>query len=171
MNKLAKFSGKSLPNGNKDDELADADEDVNFKPLSAQEAAVWRAKQRPISMWRVIGWQLSATCLMCVLTGLFTRQATDVLSALYGGLAVVLPASVMVWGLTAGRLTQLLSMFAKGSLLALVFWEGVKVVLSIAMLGLAPIALKDLNWFVLVASFVLVIKVYWMAFFVCSKTN
>lgn len=171
MNKLAKFSEKSLPNGNKDDELADADEDVDFKPLSTQEAAVWRTKQRRMSVWRVLGWQLSAICLMGVLTGLFTRQTTDVLSAVYGGLAVVLPASVMAWGLRAKRLTQLLSLFAKGSLLALFFWEGVKIVLSILMLALAPVLLKNLNWLALVAGFVLVIKVYWLALFIQSKTS
>jgi ATP synthase protein I len=73
--------------------------------------------------------------------------------------------------LRAKRLTQLLSLFAKGSLLALFFWEGVKIVLSILMLVLAPVLLKNLNWLALVAGFVLVIKVYWLALFVQSKTS
>jgi ATP synthase protein I len=102
---------------------------------------------------------------------MLTGQWTLALSASYGGIAVVLPVTVMIWGMTAGRLTRLLSVFAKSSFLALVFWEGVKLVLSVLMLALAPVVLKNLNWLALVAGFVLVIKVYWLALFVQSKTS
>jgi hypothetical protein len=34
------------------------DEDNNFKPLTAQEAEEWRSRQRAVSIWRVLGWQL-----------------------------------------------------------------------------------------------------------------
>lgn len=168
MDKIAKIGNESEPSGN---EPVNADDDVDFKPLSAQEAATWRLKQPPVSMWRVVGWQLSAACLVGALVWWVTEDQSSAVSALYGGGAVVLPVAVMVWGMTVGRLTRLLSVFAKSSLLALVFWEGVKIVLSILMLALAPVLLKNLNWLALVAGFVLVIKVYWLALFVQSKAS
>lgn len=76
----------------------------------------------------------------------------------------------MAWGVTFGRLTGLLSLFAQGSLAAVVFWEGVKVLLSVAMLALAPLLVAHLNWLALVAGLVLVLKVYWLAFFLSSRT-
>jgi ATP synthase protein I len=167
MDKIAKSSEKFKPDSDK----LDVGDDADFKPMSAQEAASWRAKQKHISMWRVIKWQLSASCLAGLVAGLLAWQWSFAVSALYGGIAVVFPAAVMVWGMTAGRLTQLLSAFAKGSLFALIFWEAIKVVLSIFMLAMAPMLLKDLNWPALVASFVLVIKVYWLAFFLLTKAT
>jgi ATP synthase protein I len=168
MDKIAKHSKQSKP-----DDLSPLDEgdELAFKPMSAQEATAWRLKQRPVSMWRVVRWQLGATCLVGALVWVLTGQWTLALSASYGGIAVVLPVTVMIWGMTAGRLARLLSVFAKSSLLALVFWEGVKLVLSVLMLALAPVVLKNLNWLALVAGFVLVIKVYWLALFVQSKTS
>jgi ATP synthase protein I len=168
MDKIAKTGNKSELHSN---ELVNVDDDADFKPLSTQEAAAWRLKQPPLSMWRVVGWQLSATCLVGALVWWVTEEWSSVVSALYGGCAVVFPVAVMVWGMTVGRLTRLLSLFAKSSLLALVFWEGVKIVLSILMLALAPVLLKNLNWLALVAGFVLVIKMYWLALFVQSKAS
>jgi ATP synthase protein I len=159
MDKIAKHGQQSKSNGII---LLDEGNELAFKPMSAQEATAWRLKQRPVSMWRVVRWQLGATCLISALVWM---------SASYGGIAVVLPVTVMIWGMTAGRLTRLLSVFAKSSFLALVFWEGVKLVLSVLMLALAPVVLKNLNWLALVAGFVLVIKVYWLALFVQSKTS
>ena len=42
-------------------------------------------------------------------------------------------------------------------------WELVKIVLTVALMLLAPKMMPDLNWLALVASFVVTIKVYWLA--------
>lgn len=172
MDKIANYRKQSGEQSEPDDDsLVDGGDPSDFKPMSPQEAATWRAKQRPVSMWRVVRWQLGATCMVGVLAWMIFAQWPLVWSALYGGFSVVLPVAVMVWGMTVGRLTRLLSVFAKSSLLALVFWEGVKLVLSVLMLALAPLVLENLNWLALVAGFVLVIKVYWLALFVQSKAS
>ncbi len=75
----------------------------------------------------------------------------------------------MAWGMTAGRLSRLLSAFAQGSLAALMFWEGVKVLLCIALLSLASVVVPNLNWLALVVGLVFVLKVYWLAFLMLSK--
>jgi ATP synthase protein I len=167
MDKIAKNSHESSLLAN---DVVNADTDADFKPLSAQEAGVWRSKQPQMSLWRIVGWQACATCVAGLLAGVLTGYWQGTLSALYGGLAVLAPTAVMVWGMTARRWSRVLAAFAKGSLVALAFWEGVKVTLSVTLLALAPVLLNDLNWLALVASFVLVIKVYWLALFVQSKT-
>lgn len=75
----------------------------------------------------------------------------------------------MAWGVTSARLSRLLSVIPQGSLAALMFWEGVKVVLSMVLLSLAMVAVPNLNWLALVAGLVFVLKVYWLAFLMLSR--
>lgn len=49
------------------------------------------------------------------------------------------------------------------------FWEGVKVLLCIALLSLASVVVPNLNWLALVVGLVFVLKVYWLAFLMLSK--
>jgi ATP synthase protein I len=42
-------------------------------------------------------------------------------------------------------------------------WELVKIVLTVALLLVAPKVISDLSWFALVAGFVVTMKVYWLA--------
>jgi len=169
MNTIGKLNAKPSQSAA---EAADTEAEVDsddFKPLSRDEAKEWRKSQRAVSMWRVLVWQCVATCLAALLAWWFTGEVSGALSAGYGGLSVVLPSAVMAWGVTFGRLTGLLSLFAQGSLAAVVFWEGIKVLLVVAMLALAPSVVAHLNWLALVAGLVLVLKVYWLAFFVSSR--
>ncbi len=52
---------------------------------------------------------------------------------------------------------------ASNALLGFFVWEMVKILLTVALLLVAPIMISDLNWFALVAGFVVTIKVYWLA--------
>lgn len=142
----------------------------DFKPLSAEEAQQWRQTQVRISIGRVLVWQLAAMCLAGLLAWVLTGASAAGWSAAYGGGAILVPSAVMAWGVSAGRLSKMLSVFARGSLAAVVFWEGVKVLLTIVLLALAPKLVVNLSWLALVAGFVLVLKVYWLAFFVSSRT-
>lgn len=145
------------------------DEDDDFKPLTACEASEWRKSQVRLSIGRVLVWQCIALAVVGLLAWLVFGAASVVYSAVYGGAAVLLPSAIMVWGVTAGRLSKALSVFAQGSLAALVFWEGVKVLLTVLMLALAPRWVVDLNWLALVAGLVLVLKVYWLAFLMSAR--
>ena len=146
-------------------------EDDDFKPLTADEAHQWRGAQVRLSVWRVIAWQCVAVFGVGLLAYVLSGRLSVMWSAAYGGVAVLLPSAAMAWGVTAGRLSKMLSVFAKGSLAALIFWEGVKVLLVVMLLSLAPVWVPELNWLALVAGLVLVLKVYWLAFYVQSRAS
>lgn len=150
-------------------EVESEDEVDEIRPLTSDEARRWRETQIELSVWRVIAWQIVAVMVAGAVAYLFTGRLSVMLSAAYGGLSVLLPSAVMAWGVTAGRVARLLSAFAKGSLAVLVFWEGIKVLLVMVLLGFAPVWVSDLNWLALVAGLVLVLKVYWLAFFMQSR--
>ena len=52
----------------------------------------------------------------------------------------------------------------RGVLGGVFFWEGVKILLAIALLALAPALIPGLSWVGLLVGLVLVLKVYWLAF-------
>jgi ATP synthase protein I len=147
------------------------DEDNNFKPLTAQEAEAWRSRQRTVSIWRVLGWQLLVGASVGFLWWGLSGRLVGAVSAWYGAGAVWFPAVLMAWGLTAGRLSKVLSVFPKGSLAAVVFWEGVKVLLSVMLMALAPKALVQVDWLALLAGLVVVIKVNWLALWGLSRST
>jgi len=51
----------------------------------------------------------------------------------------------------------------KAVLVGLFFWELVKIILTVALLLVAPKLISNLSWLALVAGFVVTIKVYWLA--------
>ena len=142
----------------------------SFKPFTADEASEWRKRQRRVSVWLVVGWQALAAVVVGLCAGWLVGEAAG-WSAAYGGWSVVLPSAVMAQGITSGRLVRLVSVFPAGSLGGVVFWEGVKVLLVVALLVLAPVAVSELSWLALVAGLVVVLKVYWFAFLMLSRVK
>ena len=177
MNTIDQVSGKprktqdANPIGNVAGGAEAEDEDNNFKPLSAQEAEEWRARQRSVSVWRVLGSQLLAGVAVGFLWWWLSGRRTGAISAWYGAGAIWFPAVLMAWGLTAGRLSRALSVFPRGSLAAVMFWEGVKVLLSVMLMALAPLALAQVDWLALLAGLVVVIKVNWLALWGLSRST
>ena len=97
--------------------------------------------------------------LMVLLTGLVTGDAGMAASVAWGSVAVVIPAVVFV-----RALSRQMRMRQAGSALAGLFvWELVKIVLTVALLLVAPKVVSDLSWLALVAGFVVTMKVYWLA--------
>jgi ATP synthase protein I len=151
------------------DEWEDGAQEPKFKPLTREEAQQWRASQPVLSVWRLVGAQLLAGLGVGLLGWLLTQSASVGWSVLYGAASVVIPSALMAYGLTSSALSRLTSGFAQAAFAGLLFWEGVKVLLVVAMLWLAPSAVPDLNWFGLLAGLVVVLKVYWLGFWIQTR--
>ena len=50
-----------------------------------------------------------------------------------------------------------------------VLWEGVKILLTVILLWIAPRIVPNLNWLALVAGLVVVLKVYWFGFVIQAR--
>lgn len=150
------------------DPWADEVQPDDFKPLTREEALQWRARQSEQSVWQVVRWQIALMVLVCLVSALLTQQSTVVLSVAYGALCSLLPTLLMAYGLSTKALARWFKAFrpaAAGVALAGVFfWEGIKILLAITMLGLAPLLIADVSWLGLLAGLVVVLKAYWLAF-------
>lgn len=138
---------------------ADEGLENEFKPLTAEEAQAFRQRNPVSSPWRVLWLQVAVGVLMAVLTGWVSGQLRLAASVAWGVVAVVVPAVVFVRAL--GR--QMRRTQPGSALVGLMVWELVKVILTVALLLVAPQVISDLSWLALVASFVVTMKVYWLA--------
>ena len=142
-----------------DADLADDGLDPEFKPLTPEQAAAWRQRNPVTSPWRVLGLQLLVGVAVAVLTGLVSGQLRLAASVAWGVVSVVVPGIVFARALARQmRLKQ-----AGAALAALFVWELVKIVLTVALLLVAPKVIAGLSWLALVAGFVVTMKVYWLA--------
>ena len=133
-------------------------EDEDFKPLSRDEAQKLVKANPPMSPWVVIRWQVVVGVLVACVAFAVTGRQSILWSALYGALAVVIPAALFARGLSRQR-----SAANAGSALAGFFvWEMVKIGLTVAMLFAAPRLILQLSWLALLAGFVVTMKVYWV---------
>ncbi|MDP2250783.1 MAG: ATP synthase subunit I [Hydrogenophaga sp.] len=148
---------------------SDGEQENEFKPLTREEAQQWRASQPRISLWRLVGVQLLVGLSSGALAWLFTQSASVAWSVLYGAAAVVLPSALMAYGLTSSALSRLLAGYAQAAFAGFLLWEGVKILLVVAMLWSAPWIVPELNWLGLLAGLVLVLKVYWFGFWIQTR--
>lgn len=148
---------------------SDGEQENEFKPLTREEAQQWRASQPRISLWRLVGVQLLVGLSSGALAWLFTQSASVAWSVLYGAAAVVLPSALMAYGLTSSALSRLLAGYAQAAFAGFLLWEGVKILLVVAMLWSAPWIVPGLNWLGLLAGLVLVLKVYWFGFWIQTR--
>jgi ATP synthase protein I len=148
-----------------DEDTGDGAQEPEFKPLTREEARQWRASQPVLSPWRLVGVQWLVGLLAALVAGLLWQSASLAVSVLYGAAAVALPSALMAYGLTSSALSRLLSGFAQAAFAGFLFWEGVKVLLSVALLAAAAWVLPELNWMGLLIGLVLVLKVFWFGFF------
>ncbi|MCW5655980.1 ATP synthase subunit I [Hydrogenophaga sp.] len=147
----------------------DGGEELEFKPLSHEEALRWRATQPRFSPWTVVGWQVLLAVLVTVLAWFLSTRVSVVASVSYGAAVVLVPTALMAWGMTSSALSRLFAGVAKASLAGFFLWEGVKLLLALAMLWSAPRIVTDLNWLALVAGLVVVLKAYWLGLLFGSR--
>lgn len=139
--------------------LADDDGGEDFKPLTAEQAAAWRAGQLSVSPWRVLALQALAGLVLVALVAVLTGRADWVASVAWGAMAVCLPALVFARALAR----QMRQAKPGAALVGLFVWELVKVGLTVALLLVAPRVVTDLSWWALLAGFVVTLKMYWLA--------
>lgn len=142
----------------------DGVDELDYKPLSAEEASLWRQRQLRAAPFKVVGLQLLAVVALAVGVYAVLGRSDWMWSVLYGGSCVVLPAlwfvirqhrqAAMVERL-GGDANRLLRQFFVN--------EAIKVILTIALLSMAPMVVLGLNWLALLAGFVVALKMYWLA--------
>ena len=137
----------------------DAVGEEDFKPLTPQEAQALRAGLRIVSPWRVVVLQAVSGVLVTLLGLLVTGKPDWAWSMLYGAAAVVVPSALMAYGMT--RRSHVMS---PGSVaVSFMFWELVKIMGSVAMLGAANWILQPPVWPALLVGVVVALKMYWAA--------
>jgi ATP synthase protein I len=130
-----------------------------FKPLTKEEASALRAKEPPLSPWRVVVVQVMVGVASALLAGLVTWRQEVAWSVLYGAATVVVPGALMARGMTS----RISSMSPGSSAVSFMLWEMVKIAVSVVMLMLAPKLVQPLVWPALLVGLVLGMKVYWLA--------
>ena len=147
------------------------EQEIEFKPLTREEAQRWRASQPNVSVWWLVGVQVLVGLSAGVLGGLLTQRATVAWSVLYGAAAVALPSALMAYGMTSSAVSRLLAGVAQAAFAGFLLWEGVKILLAVAMLWLAPSVVPELSWLGLLAGLVLTLKVYWFGFWIRTRRS
>lgn len=129
------------------------DEEIPFKPLSADEARRLRGQNPPVSPWWVVGGQAVVGALAALVAWGITGEQSLGWSVGYGALAVAVPAAMYARAL--GRMA--------GGGAGWMVWELVKLGLTVALLVAAPRLVPGLNWLGLLVGVVLATKMYWVA--------
>lgn len=137
----------------------------DFKPLTAEEAARWRARQVQASPWHVVGIQAVAGVLVALAAGLLGGSAAHGWSAAWGAWSVVLPAMLFARGLRRSSSAA----GAGAALLQLMVWEAVKVVVTLALLLASPRVVSQLSWPALLVGFVVTMKMYGLVWWLQSR--
>ncbi len=131
----------------------------DFRPMTAQEAQAWRERQPTLSVWWVVGVQLALALVCAGLSLVLGVRPVIAWSLMYGALTVVVPAALFARGMTS----QLASANAVSAAMSFAVWQGVKMVLTVLLLALAPRVLNEVSWPALLAGLLLTMKVYWLA--------
>lgn len=160
---------QATPTPPTDQGIGDEAQEPEFKPLTREQAQQWRASQPVLSPWRLVGVQWLVGLASALVAGLLSQSVSVALSVLYGAAAVAIPSAVMAHGLTSGAMARLAPGFAQAAFAGFLFWEGVKVLLSVALLAAAVKVLPEPNWMGLLLGLVLVLKVYGFGLFLQTR--
>jgi ATP synthase protein I len=134
-------------------------EDSDFKPLTAEQAQQLREANPEPSPWWVIVAQVAAGLVAAGAAWMWTGRASAGMSALYGAMAVAIPAALFVRGAMRGTHAGNQS----AAMLRFFVWELIKLVLTIAFLAAAPWVIGGLSWLALLVGVVVALKMYWVA--------
>ena len=130
-----------------------------FEPLTAEQAQALRKQLPLLSVWRVVLVQALVGLLLAMVVWWVTARMSAVYSAMYGAMAVILPAALFARGLTS----RMASINVGAAVFGFFLWEMVKIGLTVAMLFAAPRLVNDLSWSAMLVGLVVTMKVYWVA--------
>lgn len=160
--KVMHHPSSNKPSGARDPQSSDFDDsdwsldaEVPIRQLTRDEAQVLVAQQKNLTVWQVLLIQAASGLLVALVWGALSQRSSAFWSSLYAMVVVVVPGLLMaraVFGRHAGR--------GVGGLL---FWEILKLVLSGALLALAPAVVRPLDWVALLVTLVLCLKVIGVA--------
>jgi len=142
-------------------ETWDSSEELPVVPWTREQVLDFRAKNPELSMWRVVLIQGCVGLALCMVMEGLGQPTQNVLSCAYGAFCVVCPGLVFVRGLRRVRALSNVQWSVGGFF----FWEFVKVLLTIAMLALAPRVVEDLSWAWMILGLIVTLKSYWLAWF------
>ena len=131
-----------------------------FEPMTAEQAKAWRAAQPNMSAWFTLAWQCLAVAVVGGATAMWVGEA-QAKSLIYGGVAVIVPAALMVLGMN-GSLMRRLSAYPAGPLLGFAILELIKLLLSVGLMFAAPQAVENLSWLAMLVGVVVALKVHWL---------
>lgn len=135
----------------------DDEDDQPPAPLTPAQAQALRERHPQVSVWQVVAAQAAVgVAVAAVAWGLFGRGAGA--SALYGAAVIVVPVALLARGV--GKMAG--AGLVRGAMGFLV-WQGVKMVLSLAMLLLAARVVDGLNWPALLVAMAVCLQVNWLA--------
>ncbi len=133
-------------------------EEQQFKPLSADEAALLRSRMGTLSPWRVVAAQAIAGGVVVAMAWLLFATRGVVWSALYGAATVVIPSALLARGMSRSH-----GGVAGAYAFSFMLWEFVKLGLSVALLAAAPKVVPDLSWPAMLVAMVVCMKMNWLA--------
>ena len=142
-------------------------QEESFKTLTREEAQKLREASPQVSPWSVLAGQLVAGILVACVAWALTGQRSVGWSALYGALAVVIPAALFARGLTG----KVWSMNPGTAVVGFFLWEMVKIALTVAMLFAAPRLVSMLSWPAMLVGLVVTMKVSWLALMFAVRRN
>ena len=143
----------------------DDEDESDFAPLTAEQAARLREESPSLSPWWVVGGQFAVGVLVALAAWGLTGRQNVGWSAGYGALTVAIPAALFARGLM-GRFSSI-NPFA--AVVGLFVWEMVKMAVTVGMLVVAPRLVAGLNWPALLVGLVLALSVYWVALLIRPK--
>ena len=140
------------------------------------EQAIAKREERPRSagltaksLWLPVGMQGLMVLLLLAVAVMTGRSRSVQVSLILGALACVIPSFLCLLGyLGTGQIlkrAEMLSLKARArlGLLSVVFWELVKLLLSVMLLLMAHFRVERLNWIALLVAFIVVVKTSWLA--------
>ena len=137
------------------------------KPLSREQAAMFRQQHPVLSPWKVLAGQLAAGLVMALAAWLLTGNPNIAWSVLYGVLAVVIPGALFARGL----MSKVSNVNPAAAVAGFFVWEMVKVGLTVAMLFAAPRVVMNLSWPAMLVGLVVTMKVVWLVIFFNSRSK
>jgi ATP synthase protein I len=145
-------------------DLESDDESSAFVVLTREQVNIAIGSNPSVSPWLVVGAQVMVG-LVIVLVAWLWRGGLAGESAACGVAAVVLPSAMFAWGLRR----QSRSANAGSALVGFFVWEGLKIILTVALLVAAARLMVGLNWLALLAGFVITLKAYWLAMWLRTR--